>query len=311
MSENQVTTRDVNAEIMERVIAVGDLAKLTPSERNAYYLATCKSLGLNPLTRPFEYISLNGRLVLYARRDCTDQLRKRDGISVQITARDLTPDLYSVTCKATNGEGRVDESLGVVAVKGKTGDNLANALMKAETKAKRRVTLSIVGLGWLDETEIETIPDAHTVTVDAETGELAESPKAETPKPASGWVSWPKSAHGRFWARAKTIPDADDATIHRAFGVDSMKDYKGGMDTVKPILDILAYGLSKTLAVQDIEAALGGSIVGWPGTFDAAQERIQVWLANQTAEEEDMLQLDHEHEMMALQEAEEQDETEF
>jgi hypothetical protein len=30
--------------------------------------------------------------------------------------------------------------------------------MKAETKAKRRVTLSIAGLGWLDETELETMP---------------------------------------------------------------------------------------------------------------------------------------------------------
>jgi hypothetical protein len=40
------------------------------------------------------------------------------------------------------------------------GDALANALMKSETKAKRRVTLSIAGLGWLDETELETIPVA-------------------------------------------------------------------------------------------------------------------------------------------------------
>ena len=36
---------------------------------------------------------------------------------------------------------------------------LANAIMKAETKAKRRVTLSICGLGMLDETELETIKD--------------------------------------------------------------------------------------------------------------------------------------------------------
>ena len=40
-----------------------------------------------------------------------------------------------------------------------TGDALANALMKAETKAKRRATLSLCGLGFLDETEIETIPE--------------------------------------------------------------------------------------------------------------------------------------------------------
>jgi hypothetical protein len=35
--------------------------------------------------------------------------------------------------------------------------------MKAETKAKRRVTLSISGLGFLDESEIETIKDAVKV----------------------------------------------------------------------------------------------------------------------------------------------------
>jgi hypothetical protein len=52
------------------------------------------------------------------------------------------------------------------------GDALANALMKAETKAKRRVTLSIAGLGWLDETELETIPQVRPVTAPAvESGE--------------------------------------------------------------------------------------------------------------------------------------------
>jgi hypothetical protein len=34
----------------------------------------------------------------------------------------------------------------------------ANTILKAITKAKRRVTLSICGLGWLDETEVEDIP---------------------------------------------------------------------------------------------------------------------------------------------------------
>ena len=38
------------------------------------------------------------------------------------------------------------------------GDFRANMKMKAVTKAKRRATLSICGLGWLDETEIEDIP---------------------------------------------------------------------------------------------------------------------------------------------------------
>jgi hypothetical protein len=51
--------------------------------------------------------------------------------------------------------------------------------MKAETKAKRRVTLSIVGLGWLDESEV---PD-EVVNVDINTGEIREqSPLIEQPK---------------------------------------------------------------------------------------------------------------------------------
>jgi hypothetical protein len=41
-----------------------------------------------------------------------------------------------------------------VNIEGLKGEALANALMKAETKAKRRATLSAVGLGMMDESEI-------------------------------------------------------------------------------------------------------------------------------------------------------------
>ena len=40
-------------EVIERVITNGDLAKMQPAERVAFYWRTCESLGLNPLTRPF------------------------------------------------------------------------------------------------------------------------------------------------------------------------------------------------------------------------------------------------------------------
>jgi hypothetical protein len=66
-------------------------------------------------------------------------------------------------------------------IKGLQGDALANALMKAETKSKRRVTLSICGLGMLDETEMETIPSAVQVqVVDDEFEQEPEGP-AVTP----------------------------------------------------------------------------------------------------------------------------------
>ena len=73
------------AENVELALIGGNLANLKPEERLALYRATCDSLGLNPLTTPFQYITLNGRLVLYATRNCTDQLRSLEGISVAIT----------------------------------------------------------------------------------------------------------------------------------------------------------------------------------------------------------------------------------
>ena len=87
------------ASVVESVVIQGDLARLQPTERVTYYRTVCESLGLNPLTKPFEYLMLNNRLTLYARKDATDQLRAPRAISVEITARDFLQDAgpYVVT----------------------------------------------------------------------------------------------------------------------------------------------------------------------------------------------------------------------
>lgn len=181
---NTALSRVDAAEIMERVITTGDLGKLSPQDRVQYYGRICESVGLNPLTRPFEYIVLQGKMTLYARKDATDQLRKLYNVSLTIASRDRLEDVYIVTARATMPDGRADESTGVVSIGNLKGDNLANALMKAETKAKRRVTLSICGLGWLDESETQTIADARPVRVDATTGEIIEGPQEPASRPA-------------------------------------------------------------------------------------------------------------------------------
>lgn len=202
MTTDLVTTNTEAAAIIERVMLVGDLAKLSPAERVSYYRQTCESLGLNPLTRPFEYITLNGKLTLYARKDATEQLRNRHNVSVAIVGRELVEGVYVVTARATLPNGRTDESIGAVAVEGVKGEARANSYMKAETKAKRRVTLSVVGLGWLDETEVSSIPDARPTVVDVSTGEILtgkSQANGATPRDVA-------EAKERFWARyGKTI----------------------------------------------------------------------------------------------------------
>jgi hypothetical protein len=158
-------TESIGSADIERVLLGGDLSKLTPEQRLSYYNQMCSSLGLNPLTKPFEYIQLNGKLQLYARKDCTDQLRKIQQVSVDTVTHDFKEalELYVVTAIGSLPNGRKDTGTGAVSVKGLAGDALANAIMKAETKAKRRLTLSICGLGMLDESEIETIKNAPPV----------------------------------------------------------------------------------------------------------------------------------------------------
>lgn len=142
---------------LEEFVVRGNLSALSPTDKAAHYIQLCHSLGLNPATKPFEYLTLQGREILYARRECTEQLRKIHNVSLTIADRAHAGDVYIVTARATLPDGRSDESTGAVNVANLKGDNLANALMKCETKAKRRVTLSICGLGFLDESELDTI----------------------------------------------------------------------------------------------------------------------------------------------------------
>jgi hypothetical protein len=151
---------------LEAYIAAGDIGKLGPEQRIALYRAVCDSLGLNPLTQPFQYLTLSGKTVLYATKSCTEQLRSIHGVSVLRMEREIIGDILTVTVAVRERTGREDISTGSVSLAGLKGENLSNAYMKAETKAKRRATLSICGLAVLDETEVDSIAGAQAVPVE-------------------------------------------------------------------------------------------------------------------------------------------------
>lgn len=167
MSDKPEPVKEYTLSPQETALLCGDLSKLTEQQRAELVAKVCDSVGLNVWTRPLRYIEVRGQsgtqLILYATKDCTEQLRKTHNVSLTIVSREQVGDAYVVTTQAKMPNGRVDESTGAVATKGLGGDNLCNALMKAETKAKRRVTLSICGLGILDESEIETIAGARVL----------------------------------------------------------------------------------------------------------------------------------------------------
>lgn len=180
------------ADAIEKALGKGDLSALTAEQRMEYLRAVCESTGLNPLTRPFEFLTdKKGKVVLYARADAARQLAKLHGITLELVSQLESNDLYVVHARATAPAGakgshkRTDEDVGVVSLAGLRGEDRANAIMKCVTKAKRRATLSVCGLGLLDETETEGMAAAPR-QVEARTVEAPAPQVPALPAPHAG-----------------------------------------------------------------------------------------------------------------------------
>lgn len=188
----------VDPEAIGRALMVGDLSQLSPEDRIQYYFGLCQSCGLNPLTRPFIVIENDrGELTWYPTRECAEQLRKLHHVSMKVLSRERSPEgLYCVTVEAWTPDGRSEEAQGIVTILRKkgtwrtnektgkrffqealtpdgenimmpmVGTELANALQKAESKAKRRATLALCGLGLPD------VDERQAVRFDPQTGQL-------------------------------------------------------------------------------------------------------------------------------------------
>lgn len=169
--------------IIESLVINGDLSKLNPQDRVKYYNGFCQRLGLDPFTQPFKLVSFQGKQVLYLDRSGAQQLNKQNNLSHQITSREIieSAGIYQVTARASMPDGRFTESIGAVNIAGFKGDAYANAIMKAETKAKRRATLDLLGLGILDESEVDAIRDAKKITVEQKQ-EITEAETIELPE---------------------------------------------------------------------------------------------------------------------------------
>lgn len=197
---------------LEKAFIGGDLSDLTEQQRLALYNAKCKAAGLDPLSQPFAYIVLKGKLTLYALKTASDQLIAIHRLSVEITRRGYDrdfPGVYISECTVTFPHAQKVSNIGAVWINDRLfGDDLCNAIMKAVTKSVRRTVLSACGLGMLDESELETIPGSDVpLSVDRVIIERPPGPAIvhePTGEPRSEVISEPKA-----WLR-RTIQIAND-----------------------------------------------------------------------------------------------------
>lgn len=155
-------TEDQFAELVQTM----NVAILTTTQRASFLWHYAKSLGLDPVTKPFDLIpGQSGKLIIYANRACSDQLRKQHKLTITelysgplqlgTTQRD---DVWVTKVRVTSPDGRSEDHVGAVGIEGLSGEALSNAIMKCATKASRRGTIAFCGLGMLDETEVSSIP---------------------------------------------------------------------------------------------------------------------------------------------------------
>lgn len=213
--ENGKELTTLGSDTIMRLVGGGDTSGLTQAQKLDYYKARCEAAGLDNRTAPFQFIKLQGREVLYATKGATDQLASNHGIRVEIQSQVTENGVRTVVVRAVAKDGRQTDDIGVVPVEGLKGGDLANAFMKAVTKAKRRAILSLCGLGMLDESELETIKDAPVAK-----GDPAQGP-APAPAPTGEFITVPQAK--RFFAIAKAAGKTDDeirAYLNDTLGID-------------------------------------------------------------------------------------------
>lgn len=138
----------------------GDPGGMTDAERADYVRDICRMLRLNPLTRPAQFVKLSGKWVLYLTRTATDQLAARYNLNRETIVPPCIVDIAGVkvgmcVVKVTLPNGRSETATATLPI-----TDPAGLYMRLETKAKRRATLSILGLGVLSEDEAEDASDA-------------------------------------------------------------------------------------------------------------------------------------------------------
>ena len=268
---------EINKKAIESALMDGDLSKLNPDEKLAHYQSVCETIGLNPLTQPFQYITLNGKLKMYALKGATDQLRKIYQIDCQLTKTEYSEDIYIVTCKVTDSKGRTDEDMGFAKVAGLKGDMLGNAILKAVTKSKRRATLSMCGLGMLDEDEVKSI------NTDTGSGWGKKEPKDINAK-LEEQVKELQLKTGSAEKVAKVVETLVPPDMQEVTHKDKIQDAEDDMH--EALTDIEELGIKseecKHEAIKTLQKILGNSMQ------DDPPEKLREWAGGHLSEFTDM-----------------------
>jgi len=144
---------------MSKFIPVYDLESMNEEQRQQYVRNVCEHMGVPPELNLVMLTYLDEqdgprRLVAYAKRGATEIIRNNRSINVtELTSKEIGGSIV-FTATGKDATGRQEMSTGSRYIKDLVGRELDDAIMTAQTRATRRMTLQFVGAGVLDESEV-------------------------------------------------------------------------------------------------------------------------------------------------------------
>lgn len=212
----------------EKAIMFGDISGLNERGRMDYIGELCKSLGMNPLGRGFEYINFGGgKLTCYLTAMGASQLRMIHKVSItKVDDHGIVNGFYRITVYGGTPNGRMDIEFGSVYALDKdnkpfVGLALENVRKKTFTQSKSRLTKSLVGLaGMPSEDEKDdygkdwgasvagSVPMADNT--DPDTGEVDETKAPITPQLTAKLVDYTTRIRKTYGDEAGNLPTVEE-----------------------------------------------------------------------------------------------------
>jgi hypothetical protein len=151
-----VATRTNNgAALAERLVIGGDLSALKPAERLEYYQWRAGVMGIDWRGAPFDYITTKGigglKVALYLNAAGCELLRKKLNITISALEWRIVDSIIEARVTGHTADGRTDMEVGLVSARGVSPADLPDQIAKAITKAKNRLTKSLVGFSSEDD----------------------------------------------------------------------------------------------------------------------------------------------------------------
>jgi hypothetical protein len=169
-SELQQVDQLTQAKDIADFLITGNLASFSKEKQIELMVNICKEVGVSPILRPLQLINFQGKSIWYLSASGAEAIAAKLGIIIEtLEEKELTDKCVAmIRVKGTLPNGRTDTataylSIGSANLKGEVttlkGEAYANAMMKLESKARRRLIVRLAGLKdeyVPEESEIET-----------------------------------------------------------------------------------------------------------------------------------------------------------